>query len=198
MSDFSKFRGSLGGFNRTDVADYIEKLCLTHAAELKERSRRVDELTQALADAQTQLQAVQAERDRLQDELQEAQDALEAATAPAPEPEEAQEDEAAEEPEEAEDAPDYPSLELEAYRRAEATERLAARRAQQLQRELTDFLENTTARYQQTGEDIAALAEDLKSGLMRLEENLSELDLLFNETAEHLETLTPDEPLGVE
>ena len=31
-------------------------------------------------------------------------------------------------------------------------------------------MENTTARYQQTGEDIAALAEDLKRGLMRLEE----------------------------
>ena len=123
--------------------------------------------------------------------MQEAHDALEAATAPEPEPEEPEEAEAPEE------APDYPSLELEAYRRAEATERLAARRAEQLKRELTDFLENTTARYQQTGEDIAALAEDLKSGLMRLEENLSELDLLFNETTEHLETLTPAEPLGL-
>ena len=94
-------------------------------------------------------------------------------------------------------APDYPTLELEAYRRAEATERLASQRAQQLKRELVDFLENTTARYQQTGEDIAALAEDLKRGLMRLEENLSELDLLFNETTEHLETITPAEPLEV-
>lgn len=194
MSDFSKFRGSLGGFNRADVADYIEKLCLTHAAELKERSRRVEELTRALEDAQAQLRDARADRDRLQEELREANAALEAATAP--EPEEAEEE--AQEAEAPEETPDYPSLELEAYRRAEATERLAARRAQQLQRELTDFLENTTARYQQTGEDIAALAEDLKSGLVRLEENLSELDLLFNETTEHLETLTPDEPLGVE
>ena len=201
MSDFSKFRGSLGGFNRTDVADYIEKLCLTHAAELKERSRRAEELQTQLEETRAQLRETEADRDRLQDQLQEAQDqlqeaqdALEAATAPEPEPEEPEEPEEAEAPEE---APDYPSLELEAYRRAEATERLAARRAEQLKRELTDFLENTTARYQQTGEDIAALAEDLKSGLMRLEENLSELDLLFNETTEHLETLTPAEPLGL-
>lgn len=191
MSDFSKFRGSLGGFNRTDVADYIEKLCLTHAAELKERSRRAEELQTQLEETRAQLRETEADRDRLQDQLQEAHDALEAATAPEPEPEEPEEAEAPEE------APDYPSLELEAYRRAEATERLAARRAEQLKRELTDFLENTTARYQQTGEDIAALAEDLKSGLMRLEENLSELDLLFNETTEHLETLTPAEPLGL-
>ena len=94
-------------------------------------------------------------------------------------------------------APDYPTLELEAYRRAEATERLASQRAQQLKRELVDFLENTTAHYQQTGEDIPALTEDLKRGLLRLEENLSELDLLFHETAEHLETITPAEPLEV-
>lgn len=194
MSDFSKFRGSLGGFNRTDVADYIEKLCLTHAAELKERSRRAEELQTQLEETRAKLRETEADRDRLQDQLQEARDALEAATAPEPEPEEPEEPEEAEAPEE---APDYPSLELEAYRRAEATERLAARRAEQLKRELTDFLENTTARYQQTGEDIAALAEDLKSGLMRLEENLSELDLLFNETTEHLETLTPAEPLGL-
>lgn len=192
MSDFSKFRGSLGGFNRTDVADYIEKLCLTHAAELKERSRRAEELQTQLEETRAQLRETEADRDRLQAQLQEAHDALEAATAPEPEPEEPEEAEAPEE------APDYPSLELEAYRRAEATERLATQRAQQLKRELVDFLENTTARYQQTGEDIAALAEDLKSGLKRLEENLSELDLLFGETAEHLETLTPAEPLEVE
>ena len=181
MADFSKFRSSLGGFHRGDVADYIESLSREHAAALKEQSGRIDAL-------RAELQEAEAEKRALRDQLDDALAALEAATAP---------DEAEEETE-VEEAPDYPKLELEAYRRAEATERLATQRAQQLKRELVDFLENTTARYQQTGEDIAALAEDLKSGLKRLEENLSELDLLFGETAEHLETLTPAEPLEVE
>ena len=183
MADFSKFRSSLGGFHRGDVANYIESLSREHAAALKEQSGRIDAL-------RAELQEAEAEKRALRDQLDDALAALEAATAPA-------EDEAEDEME-PEETPDYPKLELEAYRRAEATERLATQRAQQLKRELVDFLENTTARYQQTGEDIAALAEDLKSGLKRLEENLSELDLLFGETAEHLETLTPAEPLEVE
>ncbi len=192
MADFSKFRSSLGGFHRGDVANYIESLSMQHAAAMKEKSGQIDALQAELLAARQKLQEAEEEKRALQIKLDDALAALEAATAPA---EEAAEDEAEAEPEE---APDYPKLELEAYRRAEATERLATQRAQQLKRELVDFLENTTARYQQTGEDIAALAEDLKSGLKRLEENLSELDLLFGETAEHLETLTPAEPLEVE
>ena len=184
MADFSKFRSSLGGFHRGDVANYIESLSMQHAAAMKEKSGQIDAL-------RAELQEAEAEKRALQDQLDDALAALEAATAPA---EDEAEDETEAEPEE---APDYPKLELEAYRRAEATERLATQRAQQLKRELVDFLENTTARYQQTGEDIAALAEDLKRGLMRLEENLSELDLLFHETTEHLETITPAEPLEV-
>ena len=192
MADFSKFRSSLGGFHRGDVANYIESLSMQHAAAMKEKSGQIDALQAELLAARQKLQEAEAEKRALQIKLDDALAALEAATAPA-------EDEAEDETEaEVEEAPDYPKLELEAYRRAEATERLATQRAQQLKRELVDFLENTTARYQQTGEDIAALAEDLKSGLKRLEENLSELDLLFGETAEHLETLTPAEPLEVE
>ena len=192
MADFSKFRSSLGGFHRGDVANYIESLSMQHAAAMKEKSGQIDALRADLLAARQKLQEAEEEKRALQDQLDDALAALEAATAPA-------EDEAEDETEaEVEEAPDYPKLELEAYRRAEATERLATQRAQQLKRELVDFLENTTARYQQTGEDIAALAEDLKSGLKRLEENLSELDLLFGETAEHLETLTPAEPLEVE
>ena len=193
MSDFSKFRGSLGGFNRTDVADYIEKLCLTHAAELKERSRRAEELQTQLEETRAQLRETEADRDRLQDQLQEArdqlqeaQDALEAATAPEPEPEEPEEPEEVEAPEE---APDYPSLELEAYRRAEATERLAARRAEQLSRQMQEFVAHISQRYAETGEEIAALSEDMRSDLQRLQDSLSDLESLFTETTDHFESV---------
>ena len=193
MSDFSKFRGSLGGFNRTDVADYIEKLCLTHAAELKERSRRAEELQTQLEETRAQLRETEADRDRLQaqlqearDQLQEAHDALEAATAPEPEPEEPEEPEEVEAPEE---APDYPSLELEAYRRAEATERLAARRAEQLSRQMQEFVAHISQRYAETGEEIAALSEDMRNDLQRLQDSLSDLESLFTETTDHFESV---------
>ena len=193
MSDFSKFRGSLGGFNRTDVADYIEKLCLTHAAELKERSRRAEELQTQLEETRAKLRETEADRDRLQDQLQEARDqlqeahdALEAATAPEPEPEEPEEPEEVEAPEE---APDYPSLELEAYRRAEATERLAARRAEQLSRQMQEFVAHISQRYAETGEEIAALSEDMRNDLQRLQDSLSDLESLFTETTDHFESV---------
>lgn len=196
MSDFSKFRGSLGGFNRTDVADYIEKLCLTHAAELKERSRRAEELQTQLEETRAQLRETEADRDRLQDQLQEArdqlqeaQDALEAATAPEPEPEEPEEPEESEVVEAPEEAPDYPSLELEAYRRAEATERLAARRAEQLSRQMQEFVAHISQRYAETGEEIAALSEDMRSDLQRLQDSLSDLESLFTETTDHFESV---------
>ena len=193
MSDFSKFRGSLGGFNRTDVADYIEKLCLTHAAELKERSRRAEERQTQLEQTRAKLRETEADRDRLQDQLQEARDqlqeahdALEAATAPKPEPEEPEEPEEVEAPEE---APDYPSLELEAYRRAEATERLATRRAEQLSRQMQEFVAHISQRYAETGEEIAALSEDMRNDLQRLQDSLSDLESLFTETTDHFESV---------
>ena len=196
MSDFSKFRGSLGGFNRTDVADYIEKLCLTHAAELKERSRRAEELQTQLEETRAQLRETEADRDRLQDQLQEARDqlqeahdALEAATAPEPEPEEPEEPEESEVAEAPEEAPDYPSLELEAYRRAEATERLAARRAEQLSRQMQEFVAHISQRYAETGEEIAALSEDMRNDLQRLQDSLSDLESLFTETTDHFESV---------
>ena len=159
MADFSKFRSSLGGFNRGDVATYIETLCRTHGAELKERDGRIESLTAALAEAQGQREEAVARAEALRRQVEELEAQLEAATAPPPEEDEALEEARSEDAADETEVPDYPTLELEAYRRAEATERLASQRAQQLKRELVDFLENTTARYQQTGEDIAALAE---------------------------------------
>ena len=124
-----------------------------------------------------------------QDQLQEAHDALEAATAPKPEPEEPEEPEESEVAEAPEEAPDYPSLELEAYRRAEATERLAARRAEQLSRQMQEFVAHISQRYAETGEEIAALSEDMRNDLQRLQDSLSDLESLFTETTDHFESV---------
>ncbi|HIR09637.1 MAG TPA: hypothetical protein IAA70_04460, partial [Candidatus Avoscillospira stercoripullorum] len=95
MADFSKFRSSLGGFHRGDVADYIESLSREHAAAMKEKTGQIDAL-------RAELQEAEEEKRALQDQLDDALAALEAATAPA---EDEAEDETEAEPEE---APDYP------------------------------------------------------------------------------------------
>ena len=183
MADFSKFRSSLGGFHRGDVANYIESLSMQHAAAMKEKSGQIDALQAELLAARQKLQEAEEEKRALQIKLDDALAALEAATAPA-------EDEAEDETEaEVEEAPDYPKLELEAYRRAEATERLAARRAEQLSRQMQEFVAHISQRYAETGEEIAALSEDMRSDLQRLQDSLSDLESLFTETTDHFESV---------
>ena len=183
MADFSKFRSSLGGFHRGDVANYIESLSMQHAAAMKEKSGQIDALQAELLAARQKLEEAEEEKRALQIKLDDALAALEAATAPA---EDEAEDETEAEPEE---APDYPKLELEAYRRAEATERLAARRAEQLSRQMQEFVAHISQRYAETGEEIAALSEDMRSDLQRLQDSLSDLESLFTETTDHFESV---------
>ena len=79
---------------------------------------------------------------------------------------------------------DYPSLELEAYRRAEAMERLSAGRAARLRQQLSDLLDEVSSRYEQTGQEIQVLTEDIRTNLKRLEDTLSDLDAIFDEATE--------------
>ena len=51
MADFSKFRSSLNGFNRSDVAEYIETLCAEHQKALKTAQDDAADLAQKLAPA---------------------------------------------------------------------------------------------------------------------------------------------------
>ena len=94
------------------------------------------------------------------------------------------------------ETPDYASMELEAYRRAEATERLANERADQLRQNLSDLLDNVASRYEETGQEIQALNEDIRTSLKRLEDALSDLDVIFNETTGSFDTLDRDEQLS--
>ena len=64
MADFSKFRSALGGFNREDVANFIESQSIAHQKELRalrEENAKLtaerDEARQALAALQEQAAA---------------------------------------------------------------------------------------------------------------------------------------------
>jgi DNA repair exonuclease SbcCD ATPase subunit len=189
MADFSKFRTSIGGFNRSDVSDYMTKVAAEHQAILKQNQKETAELQQrlretefSLDDALTQLnkakadlEACTAENASLRAELEAAEALL--ASQPAPQ----------------EPAPDYASMELEAYRRAEATERLASERSAKLRQQITDLLETSADRYEESGQEITALAEDIRANLKRLEESLSDLEVLFGDTADGLRKLDEEE-----
>ena len=90
------------------------------------------------------------------------------------EPEESEEPEAAQEP-------SLTEKELTAYRRAEQTERNAAVRARRIYAQLSNLCEDARTRYMDSGEEIAALAADLSTGLSRLQDAFAEVQVIFDD-----------------
>ena len=68
-----------------------------------------------------------------------------------------------------------------AYRRAEQTERNAAVRARRIYTQLSNLCEDARSRYLDSGEEIAALAADLSTGLARLQDAFAEVQVIFDD-----------------
>ena len=193
MADFSKFRTALNGFNRSDVANYIESSSAEHRSALQALQMQIDNLTGELAQAQSALDVQVSRNAELQKQLEETETALksteealdEAMTMLTEEPEPAEEEE----------TPDYASMELEAYRRAEAMERASSERVAKVNQQLNDLLDQVSGRYEQTGQEIQVLTEDIRINLARLEEALSDLNVIFEDTTQTFDTMDPAEVL---
>lgn len=210
MSDFSKFRTALNGFNRSDVTEYIESSALNHQKELRQLNDEVARLngenaalTEKLRAAQLALASARLEAETLRHEAEENLAAQEAAAAEAAEKErlaaEAAERErlaaveaAEEQTDEADTVEAEPSLtekELEAYRRAEAMERNAQLRAEKLGGKIDALCESARARCAESGGELAALRQDLGAMIDRLQETLADVQLIFDETEEAFDAL---------
>ena len=194
MADFSKFRTAVSGFNRTDVVNYIESASMEHQKALRKLTDERDKLAVENAQLQTQLTGlqarliqVQADNDALSEQVstlaQEGSARAEAAAQPQPAPEAGpiEEEPAAETPEPPAQEPSLTEKELTAYRRAEQTERNAAVRARRIYTQLSNLCEDARSRYLDSGEEIAALASDLSTGLARLQDAFAEVQVIFDD-----------------
>lgn len=210
MSDFSKFRTAVSGFNRTDVVNYIESTSIEHQKALRKLTDERDKLAAEnarlqveLAGLQKRLEQAQADNDALSgqvnalaqegsdlaEQLKKSEEARqELLIRPAPQPEEPAEPAPQPEEPETENEPDEPvqepsltEKELTAYRRAEQTERNAAVRARRIYAQLSNLCEDARTRYMDSGEEIAALAADLSTGLSRLQDAFAEVQVIFDD-----------------
>ena len=210
MSDFSKFRTAVSGFNRTDVVNYIESTSIEHQKALRKLTDERDKLAAEnarlqveLAGLQKRLEQAQADNDALSGQVntlaqegaelaeqlkksEEARQELLARPVPQPaEPEEPtpqpEEPETEATPEEPVQEPSLTEKELTAYRRAEQTERNAAVRARRIYAQLSNLCEDARTRYMDSGEEIAALAADLSTGLSRLQDAFAEVQVIFDD-----------------
>ena len=164
------FRAALNGFNRSDVVNYIEECSINHEKALRQLR---DENARLRAD----LERLQAEKDALSTPVDVQEEAE-------PEPEPAAQPEAEAVEEKPEDTSEHGATEQElaAYRRAEAAERSAQKRAARLCRQVNEVVENASRQFQSSSADVEALMSDLNICLRRLNDTFAELRLTFDDT----------------
>lgn len=156
------FRTAINGFNKQDVVRYIEFLNNQHNAQIAQ-------LNNQLKNAQVPAD------DRLQVKLDAALARcaeLEAQLA---------------------NAPTAPSgQELEAYRRAEETERLARERAEQIYTQANAILADTTAKAEAASARIAELAQQANAQMQAYQEAIAGSQELFREAVDALGAVKPE------
>ncbi len=190
------FRSSLHGFNRQDVANYLEYLNNRHAAQVNQLNTDLEELRRQVqtpaADPQRlilesrcreleqQLRQAQTERDEALAQKEEALQKLEDARKD-------REDALLRVSGERLDA----NRELEAYRRAERTERVARERAEQVYSETGTVLTQASNRIDTALRQMNGISRQVSTQLDTLQAAISSSRLALQDAADTIEKLKP-------
>lgn len=152
MAAIQNFRGAVGGFNREDVVHYIEYMNNKHSSQINQLNTEMQALQEELAqlrgqaDLSAQLEEANARIAQLEQER----------------------DELAAQVEQMSDRPQTDN-ELEAYRRAERAERIAADRVAQLYNQANGALADATAKADDTATQVGELTDALMVQLQQLQ-----------------------------
>ena len=189
------FRSALWGFHREDVARYLEYLNNQHAAQLNQLNIELDNLRKKLAN-QEATQAVNqvdsASLARIQ-ELENRNRELEARVSALT----VQRDEALRQREEAHRAAQLqsaapkadPTQELEAYRRAERTERMARERADQVHAQTEVTLDETAAQIEGAIRQVSSVSQQVSAQLDGLQAAIGSSRLALQSAADTIHRL---------
>ena len=180
MSAPQKFRSAFNGFNREDVVSYLEYLNNKHAAQINQLTAEAETLRSRLETAQPcedqseQIAALEQERDELRSqlELQARFDALEQQPPAAP--------------------AITPDTELEIYRRAERTERLARERAELIYKQANGILTEVTVRVNDMSAQVMPAADQILGQLQQLQDTVSTSRNALQDAVVILNTLRSD------
>lgn len=172
MSAPQNFRSAFNGFNREDVVRYLEYLNARHTSQINQLTSEAEFLRNKLDVAQPNLDVLQ-ERDALQErvaelearcaelEAQLSENAVPCVAEIEEKPEPEQEPETAVNP--------TASEELEAYRRAERTERMAKERAELVYHQASGVLAEATSKVDGAAAEIGTMAEQVMQQLVKLQ-----------------------------
>ena len=206
MAAPQNFRSAFNGFNREDVVHFIEYLNAKHSAELNQLNSELDLLRSRLSEKENvdalrlNLEAALAAGERLTTE----NEALAAAPAePVSDPtleircaeleQQLREAIAARDAAAAKSAQVSHEQELEAYRRAERTERVARERAEQIYRKANGALADATVKVDDAFAQIGDLSDKVSAQLAQLQEAVRGSKQALSDAAATLYTIRPDD-----
>ena len=177
MAVIQNFRGAVGGFNREDVVRYIEYINNKHASQVNQLNTEMQVLQEELAQlrAQGDLAAQLEEANARIAQLEQERDALSAQV------------------EQLADRPQTDS-ELEAYRRAERAERIAADRVELLYQQANGALADATSKADDTAAQVGELTDSLMVQLQKLQNVLSTGGNSMRDAAAALFAIRPAAP----
>lgn len=190
------FRSSLHGFNRQDVANYLEYLNNRHAAQVNQLNTDLEALRR-----QAEAPAEDPQRAALETRCQELEQQLAAARK--------ERDEALAQKEAVEQKLEAAQLdreeallrssgekldanrELEAYRRAERTERVARERAEQVYSETSTVLTQASNRIEAALRQMTGISQQVTGQLDTLQTAIASSRLALQDAAQTIDKLKP-------
>lgn len=190
------FRSSLHGFNRQDVANYLEYLNNRHAAQVNQLNTDLEALRrQAAAPVEDpQRAALEARCRELEQQLEAARKERDEALAQR----EAAEQKLASARQDREDAllrscgeKLEANRELEAYRRAERTERMARERAEQVYSETGTVLTQASNRIEAALRQMTGISQQVTGQLDTLQTAIASSRLALQDAAQTIDKLKP-------
>lgn len=160
-----RFRTSVGGFHKGDVSEYIAKTAQNHRAEIEAKNKLIAQQQNEIQSLQEQLNLFMASSMLMQDETVPPEQEAEA------------------------EAPAISSLELEAYRRAEAAERLANQRAKKLYTQMEQICHGTDNAFEDAKAAVAETAQAVQKQAAVLDAACQKLTAAINASREELSAL---------
>lgn len=190
------FRSSLHGFNRQDVANYLEYLNNRHAAQVNQLNTDLEALRR-----QAEAPAEDPQRTALEARCQELEQQLEAVRKERDEAlaqREAAEQKLASARQDREEAllrscgeKLEANRELEAYRRAERTERMARERAEQVYSETGTVLTQASNRIEAALRQMTGISQQVTGQLDTLQTAIASSRLALQDAAQTIDKLKP-------
>ena len=170
MAGFQNFRTALNGFKRADVVHYIEYMHNKHNSQIEQLNTQLQTAQAKLAKADTT--ELQAQLDAANARIAE----LEAELAARPAASDAE-----------------PAQELEVYRRAERTERLARERAAQIYAQANAILAEATLKVDNASAQIGVAADQIAAQLQEYHTSVSNTKAMLQDVVAAMYAISPEE-----